>query len=138
MSRNSRTHSVLSGATLGRVVPCFQRKLIKIGHSPEWEPNPETLCRRKTVSFIYLFYINIVYIILGVNPELLETLLYSELDDASKSTSKETPSREEIKETSEQKKSDSFNALLISKLMAIANSSCKPGKHYFYIYLYTE
>ncbi|XP_039754199.1 protein CLEC16A homolog isoform X4 [Pararge aegeria] len=74
----------------------------------------------------------------GVNPELLDTLLYSELDDGAKPntlSSKVNASEDETGSTTSQErssndgndKSESFNALLISKLMAIAVLSCKPA-----------
>ncbi|XP_052740098.1 protein CLEC16A homolog [Bicyclus anynana] len=74
----------------------------------------------------------------GVNPELLDTLLLSEIEDESKSNaslsnkanvnSDETPdSSHERSSSNGKRKIESFNALLISKLMAIAVLSCKPA-----------
>ncbi|CAH0723250.1 unnamed protein product, partial [Brenthis ino] len=79
-----------------------------------------------------LFALCLLYALInnkGVNPELLDTLLYSEIDDASKSSvNKEAPSSDDVKDVSDEKKKyDRFNTLLISKLMAIANLSCKPA-----------
>ncbi|XP_013142930.1 PREDICTED: protein CLEC16A [Papilio polytes] len=73
----------------------------------------------------------------GVNTELLDTLLCPEVEDTSRNST--TSIREEgTEDASEQRETpvrtkrplQSFNALLINKLMAIANLSCKPGKIY--------
>ncbi|CAH2234783.1 jg13207 [Pararge aegeria aegeria] len=88
-----------------------------------------------------LFALCLLYALInnkGVNPELLDTLLYSELDDGAKPntlSSKVNASEDETGSTTSQErssndgndKSESFNALLISKLMAIAVLSCKPA-----------
>ncbi|KAG7302494.1 hypothetical protein JYU34_012410, partial [Plutella xylostella] len=69
----------------------------------------------------------------GVNTELLDTLLCPELEDKSKrkSISEAAPSSEgeaePVTPTPSAKPWPSFNALLVAKLMSIANSSCKPS-----------
>nr|XP_026487197.1 protein CLEC16A homolog isoform X2 [Vanessa tameamea] len=86
-----------------------------------------------------LFALCLLYALInnkGVNPELLDTLLYPDIHDVSKSnvptnsnTKQESTSSENTEECnqSEQRMIDSFNALFISKLMVIANLSCKPA-----------
>ncbi|XP_045772199.1 protein CLEC16A homolog isoform X2 [Maniola jurtina] len=88
-----------------------------------------------------LFALCLLYALInnkGVNPELLETLLNSESDQRTKSNvssekananQDESSSTDLTQENSNngKRKIDSFNALLISKLMAIANLSCKPA-----------
>ncbi|XP_047529583.1 protein CLEC16A homolog isoform X3 [Vanessa atalanta] len=86
-----------------------------------------------------LFALCLLYALInnkGVNPELLDTLLYPDIDDVSKSnvptnsnTKQESTSSDNTEECnqSEQRMIDSFNALFISKLMVIANLSCKPA-----------
>lgn len=75
------------------------------------------------------------FLFLGVNTELLDTLLCPESDTSSRAESSNSSSsgRNEDTDVKEQSPSSkqamrSFNALLISKLMAIANLSCKPGE----------
>lgn len=82
---------------------------------------------------------------LGVNTELLDTLLCPETEDASgtnpNSRSSDASSQDEASNgdggqqngspgRSAKRRMQSFNTLLINKLMAIANLSCKPGKLY--------
>ncbi|XP_026324705.1 protein CLEC16A homolog isoform X2 [Hyposmocoma kahamanoa] len=74
----------------------------------------------------------------GVNTELLDTLLCPEIDDSIRKRSVSTGSTasQGDRETNEDRTTSStpsirglhsFNALLISKLLAIANLSCKPA-----------
>lgn len=81
---------------------------------------------------------------LGVNPDLLDTLLYPDIDEPSKTTStsnanQEATSSDEADEVirCEKKKLDSLNTLFISKLLIIANFSCKPGEFYFVLFFNT-
>ncbi|XP_050345845.1 protein CLEC16A homolog isoform X1 [Nymphalis io] len=85
-----------------------------------------------------LFALCLLYALInnkGVNPDLLETLLYPDMDDVSKtnvptnSNTKQETSSDNTEEfnQSEQRRIDSFNALFISKLMVIAHLSCKPA-----------
>lgn len=81
-----------------------------------------------------------MFVIPGVNTELLDTLLCSEIEDSirKRSVSTDSTTSQGEREISEDQTTtsttpsirgmQSFNALLISKLLAIANLSCKPGK----------
>lgn len=78
----------------------------------------------------------------GVNTELLDTLLCPEAEmrgsvsDTSEAKTQDEPTATSSGSTdgsrtstpSKKRQLANFNALLLSKLMAIANSSCKPGE----------
>ncbi|XP_041978054.1 protein CLEC16A homolog isoform X3 [Aricia agestis] len=62
----------------------------------------------------------------GVSPELLEILLSSDESSAKDKESSESQDSSEASETPKKRYTESFNELLISKLIAIANLCCKP------------
>ncbi|CAK1547335.1 unnamed protein product [Leptosia nina] len=80
-----------------------------------------------------LFALCLLYALInnkGVNSELLDTLLKSEIDDNGKvivPSERQHENNDSQEGTSQPKFKDTFNALLITKLMSIAHLSCKPA-----------